>query len=51
MLTQVDYDGFTMTLMEVIIDHKVDVATAISKSDGYVTTWHVQKKLRITTCV
>ena len=50
MLTQVDSDGFTMTLMEGIIDHKVDAAAAVSKSDGYVTTRRGQKKLRITTC-
>ena len=50
MLTQVDYDGFTMTLMEWSIYHKVDLAKAISESDGYVTTQRGQKKLRITTC-
>mgnify|MGYP001272535206 CR=1 FL=1 len=52
MLTQVDSDGFTMTLMEGIIDHKVDAAAAaaVSKSDGYVTTRSGCKKLRITTC-
>ena len=50
MLTQVDSDGFTMTLMEGIVDHKVDAAAAVSKSDGYVITRRGQKRLRITTC-
>ena len=38
MLTQVDSDGFTMTMMEGIIDHKIDTDVAVSKLDMYVVT-------------
>ena len=34
MLTQVDSDGFTMTMMEGIIDHKIDTDVAVSKDDA-----------------
>ena len=50
MLTQVDSDGFTMTMMEGIIDHKIDTDVAVSKSDMYVVTRRGQKRLRKTTC-
>jgi len=50
MLTQVDSDGFTMTMMEGIIDHKKDTDVAVSKSDMYVVTRRGQKRLRKTTC-
>ena len=33
MLTQVGSDGFTMTMMEGIVDYKKDPSTAVSKSD------------------
>jgi hypothetical protein len=49
MLTQVDSDGFTMTLMEGIINYRKDEATAVSKADAYVVTQRGQKKLRKTT--
>ena len=50
MLTQVDSDGFTMTMMEGIIDHKKDTDVAVSKNDMYVVTRRGQQRLRITTC-
>jgi hypothetical protein len=50
MLTQVDSDGFTMTMMEGIIDHKVDTDVAVSKKDAHVVTRRGRKRLRITTC-
>ena len=50
MLTQVDSDGFTMTMMGDIIDHKKDAATAVSKDDMYITTRRGNKQKRITTC-
>ena len=49
MLSQVDSDGFTVTVMEGIIDHKVDANTAVQKGDKYITTHSGQKKLRKTT--
>ena len=33
MLTQVDYYGFTVTMMEGIIDHQKDVAAAVTKDN------------------
>ena len=38
MLTQVDSGGFTITMMEWIIDYQKDVATAITKDDMYFVT-------------
>ena len=49
MLTQVDSDGFTMTMMAGIIDYKKDHATAVPKNDMYVVTSRGQKRLRKTT--
>ena len=49
MLTQVDSDGFTTTMIEGIIDHTKDTAVAVSKDDMYVVTRRGQKRLRITT--
>ena len=49
MLSQVDEDGFSMTMMECIIDHKMDAATAVPKDDKYIVTRRGQKKLRKTT--
>ena len=37
MLTQ-DSDGYTMPMMEGIIDHKIDAARVIPKRDKYITT-------------
>jgi hypothetical protein len=45
MLTQVKSDGFTLTLMEGIVDYKKDEATAISKQVMYVVTKRGQKRL------
>ena len=49
MLTQVDSDGFTMTMMEGIIDHKIDTDVAVSKDDACVVTRRGRKRPRITT--
>ena len=49
MLTQVDSDGFSTSLMEGIVDYKKDEATAVPKSDQYVVTRRGQRKLRKTT--
>ena len=46
MLTQVDSDGFSLSLMEGIIDYKCE---AISKTDKYITTSRGQRRLRKTT--
>ena len=50
MLTQVNSDGFTMTMMDDIIDHQKDAAMTVSKDDMYVTTGRGKKYKRITTC-
>ena len=50
MLTQVDSDGFTMTMMEGIIDHKVDTDVAVPISEMHVVTRRGQQRLRKTTC-
>ena len=50
MLTQVDSDRFTMTMMGDIIDHKKDAAMTVSKDDIYITTRRGNKQKRITTC-
>ena len=49
MLTQVDSDGYSLTLMEGIVDYRRDEAGAVSKQDGYVVTKRGQKQLRKTT--
>eukprot|EP00957_Ditylum_brightwellii_P157467 11984550-Ditylum_brightwellii.AAC.1 len=46
MLTQVDYEGFTTTMMEVIIDHDSDENTAVHIRDKYVRTYSNQIRLR-----
>ena len=38
MLTQVDSDGFSLSLMEEIIDYKRDDSVAIPNTDKYITT-------------
>ena len=43
MLTQVDKNGFSLSLMEVIVDYKRDNAMAFSKDDKYLVTRHGQK--------
>ena len=49
MLTQVDSDGFSLTLMEGIIDCKRDDSIATPKTEKYITTRSGQKRLRKTT--
>jgi hypothetical protein len=48
MLTQVDSDGYSLTLMKGIVDYRRDEAGAVSKDDGYVITRRGQKQLRKT---
>ena len=49
MLTQVDYDGFTLTMMEWIIEYQKDAANAVNKDDMYIVTNCVQNKIQKTT--
>jgi hypothetical protein len=46
MLTQVDSDGFSMSLMEGIVDYRKDDAMAVSKADIHIITRRGQKKSR-----
>ena len=48
MLTQVDSDGYSLSLMDSIIDHQRDPSQAISIEDKYITTKSGQKRLRKT---
>ena len=48
-LTQVDYDGSTLTIMEGIIDYLKDAATAVTKDDMYIVTKCGQKNIWKTT--
>jgi hypothetical protein len=48
MLTQVDCDGFSLTMMEAITDCRNDEAVAAPKIDKHVTTISEQKRLRKT---
>ena len=43
MLTQVDSEGYSKTLMEAIVDHRKDEAKAVPVSDGFITTRSGQK--------
>jgi hypothetical protein len=49
MLTQVDSDGYSITMMNGIIDYRKDDSVAVPKSDMYVVTNRGQKKMRKTT--
>lgn len=49
MLTQVDEEGFSITMMEAIIDHRKDEAVAIPKNDAFVVTRTGTKRRRKTT--
>ena len=49
MLTQVDADGFSLTMLEAIIDYRKDEAVAVQKADMHVQTRRGQKKQRKTT--
>ena len=48
-MSQVDEDGFTIKIMNFIIDHKMDTYTAVAKDDKYIVTRCGQKKLKKTT--
>ena len=45
MLTQVDSDGYSLSLMDSIIDHRRDPSQAIPIEDKYITTKSGQKQL------
>ena len=49
MLTQVDKDGYSLSLMEGIVDYKRDLATELYKQDTYVVTRSGKKRPRKTT--
>ena len=49
MLTQVDSDGYSLSLMDSIIDHQRDLSQAIPIEDKYITTKSGQKWLQKTT--
>eukprot|EP00957_Ditylum_brightwellii_P117121 8932870-Ditylum_brightwellii.AAC.1 len=49
MLTQVEYEGFTTTMMEGIINHDRSENTAFHIRDKYVRTYSNQKILRKST--
>jgi hypothetical protein len=49
MLTQVDSDGFSLTMMEDITDYRRDEAVAVPMTDKYAITSSGQKRLRKTT--
>jgi hypothetical protein len=49
MLTQVDCDGYSTTLMVGIFDFKKDEATALSKAEKWVVTARGQRRLHIST--
>eukprot|EP00957_Ditylum_brightwellii_P196209 14950317-Ditylum_brightwellii.AAC.1 len=49
MLTQVNYEGFTTTMMEEIINHDRDENTAVHIRDKYVKTYLNQRRLQKST--
>ena len=49
MLLQVDDEGFSITMMEGIVDHKKDESVAVSKQDADLTTRTGTKRRRKTT--
>ena len=51
MLTQVDSDGMSTTLMEAIVDHRRDEEKALQQDDKYVQTKNGRRHLRKTTKV
>ena len=48
MLTQVDSDGFTLIIMEWIIEYWKDAEKALTKDDMYIVIKRGQKKIRNT---
>ena len=49
MLTQVDLDGYSLSLMDSIVDHRKDPSEAIPVEDKYITSKSRQRRLRKTT--
>ena len=49
MLTQVDSDGYSLSLTDSIIDHQRDLSQAIPTEDTYIMTKSGQKRLWKTT--
>ena len=49
MLSQLDSDGYSLTMMEAITDYQKDDTVAVPKTDKYLTTPFGQKKMRKTT--
>jgi hypothetical protein len=49
MLSQVDSEGYSLTLLDTIVDYKKDEAVAIPKSEMHVITNRGQKRMRKTT--
>ena len=48
MLTQIDSNGFSLALVEGIIDYKHDDSIAIPKAEKYITTGRGQRRLQKT---
>ena len=49
MLSQVDSEGYSLTLLDAIVDYKRDDAVAIPKSEMYIVSERGQKRIRQTT--
>ena len=49
MLTQVDTDGMSKTLMDGIVDYRKNENVAVGMNDKYITTRSGQRRLRVTT--
>ena len=49
MIAQCDEEGFSLSLMDCIVDYKKDPATAVLKEDMYVITKRGQQRPRRTT--
>ena len=49
MLTQVDEEGYSLTMLNAIIDHEVDWDVAVEKDEGTVWSKRGSKRLRKTT--
>ena len=49
MLTQVYYDGYSLTMTKAVIKYQRDKYVAVSKDDMYIITCRVYKILRKTT--
>ena len=49
MMSQVDIDGYSVTRVKAVVDHRKDPEVAVAKEDGYVTTKSGIKRPRKTT--